>query len=318
MNKRGEGISYKVYAYLLILLLFTPFALARFSDVLMYFFSGNKITGAATSATTSLNISIGNTAPTISNLSVIPDQSVTENSRTNVEFTFVVTDVDGNSNINDTSLRATFNKTNEAIRFNNTCRRLTNLSTAQANFSCTVDLWYYDNSGVWDVNVTIKDLNNAWGENTTTNLTLGSSTTMVMSPTALTWTSFGATATNQTSNNDPIVINNTGNKNITLNGVTVNGTDLVGETTNTQSILVINFSVSDRNGTTSPNFLECNRTILANNTIVNITGANITRGNTSAGNGQQKLYFCITVVIPTLSSQAYSTAQLRAWTIAVA
>ncbi len=260
-----------------------------------------------------------NTAPTIGNLSVIPDQSITENSRTNVEFTFVVTDVDGNSNLNDTSLRATFNKTGETTRFNNTCRRLTNLSTAQANFSCTVDLWYYDNSGVWDVNVTIKDLNNAWGENTTTNLTLGSSTSIVMSPTALTWPSFGINDVNQTSNNDPIVINNTGNKNITLNGVTVNGTDLVGETTNTQSILVINFSVSDRNGSTSPNFFECNRTILVNDTIVNITGTNITRGNTSVDDntGQQKLYFCITSVLPTLSAQPYSTAQLRAWTIAV-
>ena len=309
----------KVWLNLIVILFILPMVFASFSDVLDFFKIKNAITGFATSSTTSLNISIGNTAPIVANVSTIQTQSITEASATRIEFTFIVTDVDGNSNINDTTLRAQFNKTGETTRFNNTCRRLSNLSTNQANFSCTVDLWYYDSAGGWDVNVSIKDLNNAVAENTTTNFSLGESTNMVMSPTSLTWPSFSVTAVNQTSNNDPIIINNTGNKNVSNGSITVTGKDLVGETTNTQSIFAGNFTVDVNNtGGSAPNLLECRKTQLVNNTITNITSSNVTRGNNSAGNGQAYLYFCLTQVSPSISSQPYSTAQLGAWTVAVA
>jgi len=130
-----------------------------------------------------------------------------------------------------------------------------------------------------------------------------------MSPIALTWPTINLTDTNVLSNNDPVTINNTANKDITAGNVKVTAIDLQGETTATQYIYAGNFTVNINDA--------CEGTVMANNTAIAVSGATIPKGNNSKGDGQEELYFCLEEIPPTISSQIYSTTGLGAWTISV-
>ena len=144
---------------------------------------------------------------------------------------------------------------------------------------------------------------------------------MVMSPVNLTWPQIGLTSTNTTSNNDPITINNTGNKIITNGNIRITAVNLRGETTTSEFLLVANFTVDYDTGV-SP-LLECDGTKMVNNTATGITTANVTIGNLSISSpaSQEDLYFCLTEVTAGLSQQSYSTTSgttyIYPWTISV-
>ncbi|MBA3064831.1 hypothetical protein FP803_05315, partial [Candidatus Woesearchaeota archaeon] len=221
MMKSKKRVIFIPAVILIILLLAVPVVFAGFSDV------WNKITGWATSGQTTVSISVGNNAPVVDFVSTIAAQSVTESNKASIGFWFTATDVDGVANLNDNSAQARFQKTGETTRQNLSCAWLSDLDTDSANYSCTVDIWYWDGAGAdWTINATIEDINNAKGENSSTTFTLQSTTAMVMSPTALTWPSINLTSTNVLSNNDPVTINNTANKDIADGYVNVTAIDL--------------------------------------------------------------------------------------------
>lgn len=174
-------------------------------------------------------------------------------------------------------------------------------------------MWYFDKNGAWTINATIQDINSAYGENSTTTFTYNSLTAMVMAPTSLTWPAIGVAATNTGSNNDPITVNNSGNApSLSINVTALN---LRGETTTTQFIYAANFTVD--------NITEgCSGTAMANATSTNVTNANLGRGNNSLNynnqtSGQEQIFFCLKGVLPSLSSQSYSSAAYGPWTVAV-
>ena len=82
------------------------------------FFSNwwGKITGEATAGSASLNITIGNSAPTIPYVQAISSQNPLESGYRSVLLNFSVNDTDGASNINLSSARVEFNKTGETTR----------------------------------------------------------------------------------------------------------------------------------------------------------------------------------------------------------
>jgi len=290
-------------AVLIILLLVIPVVFAGFSG------TWNKITGWLTSGQTTVSISVGNNAPVVGFVSTIAAQSVTESNKAPIGFWFTATDIDGVANLNDNSAQARFQKTGETTRQNLSCAWLSDLDTDSANYSCTIDIWYWDGAGAWTINVTIEDINDAVGENSSTTFTLQETTAMVMSPTALTWPSINLTDTNILSDNHPITINNTANKDIADGHVNVTAIDLQGETIATDYIYAGNFTVNVNDA--------CEGTVMANNTAIAVSGATITAGNNSAGQGQEELYFCLEEIPPAISSQTYSTAGLGSWTISV-
>jgi len=138
---------------------------------------------------------------------------------------------------------------------------------------------------------------------------------MVISPQSLTYSGVLPNSVNQTASDDPIIVNNTGNANLT---VQINATSLYGKTDNSKAIYAGNFSVGLTTGAANP---ECglSATTLSESTFTTITGAVVGRGNLSLNDGtaQEELYFCIKE-IGSITSQTYSTQQEGSWIIKVA
>ena len=295
-----------IFSAVMILLLVSLASASIFSDL------WGKITGKATSGTASVNITLGNTAPTVPFVSAIAAQDPTIGGTTNITFNYTASDIDGMSNINNATAAAYFNMTGETTRSNASCIPR-NASGTSITFTCTISMWYFDKNGAWTINATIQDINSAYGENSTTTFTYNSLTAMVMAPTSLTWPAIGVAATNTGSNNDPITVNNSGNApSLSINVTALN---LRGETTTTQFIYAANFTVD--------NITEgCSGTAMANATSTNVTNANLGRGNNSLNynnqtSGQEQIFFCLKGVLPSLSSQSYSSAAYGPWTVAV-
>ena len=300
--KRGKIII----AFLVIsLITIIPLISAGFFDEIY-----SKITGKATSDTTALNITIGNAEPTITWVESISSKNPTEDTITSITFTFTVTDTDGYINVDTNSAKAYFQKGGETTRSNLSCVNTDN-SGDDANFSCTIDMWYFDLNTDWTINVTAKDINDAYAENSSTTFTYNILPAMKMSPTSLGWPSVSLTDTDTGSDDDPIVINNTGND----NGLTINvaSYDLEGEDTNTEYIFANNFTV----GLTSEG---CSGTAMVNNTGTEVGSAVLNKGNHSINDGstgQEEIFFCLKGVPQDISAQSYSSAAFGAWTVEI-
>ena len=226
------------------------------------------------------------------------------------------------------------NITGETDRVNSSCQPLNMTGPFTVNYSCSVYMWYFDGAGNWTVNASIKDRNGNYTYNTSISFELQSTVAMKMYPTSLTWPTFEFGATNTTSNNDPLVINNTGNKDIAAGSITVTGYSLQGVTTTTEFINARNFTISVLNGTsgcTGASCFECNGTSMLNQSAIPIQTANITAGNNSiynltdtygtSGSGQETLFMCIPQFPLTtdISRQTFATngTHTAVWTVAV-
>lgn len=301
----------------------------------------NSLTGAATSETTTLSVVI-NSAPKIVFVSPVHRQTITEGSTTNIiNITFNVTDGDGFGDINNKSgqirinLTTSINSSTAVDRFNTSCVNITPFTyggDSGMSFNCSITIWYFDGPGNWTINVSANDTAGVYVENRTgSSMEVLATTAMAMNPNALTWATLELGRTNQTSNNDPVIINNTGNKNINVGGVTVTAYNLQGATTTTDFINAGNFSLYPVNGTGGGGPLECNGTMMINGTNSTTTSistaisvANITRGNNSnndetGASGQEQLYFCLRLIPTEVSRQTYNTGggHTAAWTVAV-
>ena len=305
MKKRS--VNFGLFFVVIVILMLIPVSSANiFSD----FFG--KITGRATSDTTALNITVGNSAPTISLVEAIAAKDPVIGSTRAIIFNFTATDSDGAGNINTSTAAGYFQRAGETTRSNTSCSSWASAGN-NANFTCTIDMWYFDQNGAWTVNVTIRDINSATGTNSSTTFTYNLLTAMNMSPSSLTWTSVGLTSTDTGSNNDPVQINNTGND-VGLN-INVTALSLRGEVTLTQFIYANNFTIS--------NVTEgCSGTTMVNATSTNVTSALLYRGNNTWNynndtSGQEQIYFCLKGVPQDISAQSYSSSAAGPWTVAV-
>ena len=294
-------------AILTLFLLIAPMASANiFSDV------WGKITGKATSGTTGVNITVGNSAPTIPFVEAISATDPTIGTTKSITFNYTATDSDGYANIDNDTADAYFQRSGESTRSNTSCVAR-NASTNSITFTCTIDMLYFDQNGAWTINATIKDINSAYAENSSTTFTYNLLTAMVMSPTALTWATIGLTDTDVGSDNDPITINNSGNDvSLTVNTTAFN---LRGETTTTQFIFSNNFTIDNSSQ-------GCSGQTMANASSRNITNALLQRGNNSLNynndtSGQEQVFFCLKGVPQDISAQSYSSAAYGAWTVEV-
>jgi DNA-directed RNA polymerase specialized sigma24 family protein len=254
-----------------------------------------------------------NSAPTIGEVEAISAQNPTESTTKSITFNFTATDTDGAADIDISSAEAYFNKTGETTRSNTSCVNVSAGVGNNINFTCTVNMWYYDANGAWTINVSVKDSSNEYAENSSTTFTYNLLTAMTMSPTALTWPTIFAGQTNIGSNADPITINNTGND-VDLN-VNLTSYNLRGEITTSDFIYATNFTVQNE-----PE--GCSGTQMSNATSINVTSAILQRGNNSlnynnATSGQEQLYFCITGLPSGISPQPYSSSAYGSWEIKV-
>ena len=292
-------------------------------------FKDRTITGKA-STTQQTNVSVviaGTKAVTIQVLNATlagAHTNPTENNYTAVRFNVIINDSDGVNDINDTSVNANFSRENEALRSNSSCNLVADLDVQTANFSCTINMWYYDATGEWNISVGATDLGNTTFQyNTTQRFQYNQLQAIVISPTSITFPSVAPGSFNQTSNNDPTLVNNTGNYNVASGNLQITGVDLYGQTDGTKFIGISNFSVNNQTGGSPP--VEChnlNSLNMSNGSAIGLTNTILPPGNNSrnSGNetsGQEQLYYCLEVVSATLSSQTYATNGSGVWVITI-
>ncbi|MBX4196407.1 hypothetical protein KW805_02355 [Candidatus Pacearchaeota archaeon] len=286
---------------------------AKFSD--WY----TSITGRATSQGVAVNITVGNTAPRVTFVSAVASLTPVEDSVAFVLFNFTANDTDGFGNLKDTSARVNISLTGvPTVRSNFSCTKLNTFALTNANYTCSVQMQYFDNSGVYNISVAINDTSDAMGINQSTFFTFNQLSAFIAGPSNLTFASLSPGDVNKTSNNDPLILNNTGNKNVTLGNIHVNATDLKGETDNTKALYSGNFTVSIVTGSSLECGISGNQSVAMSHwAFINVTNSSLTNGNHSLADGstgQEQLYLCLGYVGTEISSQAYSTANEGTWT----
>jgi hypothetical protein len=309
--KRDED-KYRFGIYV-VMFLFVMLFMASFVSAGFFDWFEKTVTGRASSSPTNLSITVSGVNPAVIEfVSPIADVDLASGTTTSVNFSVIMSDADGVSDLNDTSVTANFTRAGEATRFNDSCVWVGDLDAVSANYSCTIDIWYWDEDDVWDINVSGRDLGNlSEFYNDSESFNLNTLQSLVISPASLTWSSISPNATNQTSNNDPTVINNTGNWNGTVRVIAIN---LLGESDVNYKIPAENFTVGLTTGGGNP---ECGADLMQNGSSVILTNSVANRGNLSLGSGvgQEEIYYCLFQVPSNLSSQAYSTVTGGSWTI---
>lgn len=330
--KRGrEVIISMIFLALLVVPLLPLTSAGFFSD----FWS--KITGQAV-AEVGVNITIA--AVSIVSVTAVPT-SLSLNPgpfKTGMLINFSAYHGAGVSQINDSTVAVnlSINVLGEENRTNATCFRTADVTTNFANYSCNVSMFWYDSNGTWNITVFLKDNNSNPAINATQTFTVQLTTGFELAPNNLTWPSMGAGAINQTSRNDPLTLNNTGNKKIGIQGwnsnISVNATHLTGETTPSQRIFASNFSigVAGNTGTcfgAGGDCFECDTTqtvARATNmsfaTYSNVSYANLTKGNYTVRDnftGTEQLFLCLRTVDTALTAQAFSTLGNGTWVVQI-
>jgi len=258
-----------------------------------------------------LTLSSANNPPVVESITTIPGQSITETGETNVTFFANISDPNGLTNLD--TINATFNLTGQAIRENATCVNITAFNSTLGNYSCTVRIWYWDAGGDWNVTVNAKDAEGNTASKVDT-FVLGSTSAFVINPSTINWGTIAPGSTNKLPNTF-ILMNNTGNTNISAGGVQVRAYDLLGVPPNDNYFIpAANFSVSAFSGTDGCNTTA---TVMVNASYIAITGSVLNIGNNTDDKGQANLYYCIREVPSNIISQAYSTSGLGAWTIKI-
>ena len=312
---------------------------AKFLDVL------NKITGRATSETATVTITVGNTAPVIGNvtLDMADNVAITENGNRSFLFSFVVTDQEGAGNIVNSSAVANitrgFGSTAETTRYNNTfvnsgdggCRANNPVGLNGINYSCTINIVFYDGAGTWNISVRINDSNSNFAQNTTQIFTIGETSSISISPSTISFPTLVPNDRNKTSSANISIIN--------IGNDDISGKEATGETINITAITLIpssgntfipasNFTIGQVNGTTGHNLNFCDTSITANvtrlqNTSIaqgyaNFTGAINGSGILARANDNYQSYgLCLLHAPGDLASTTYSTSSSGAWTFLV-
>ena len=317
MVKRGVRVI--IFLGFLILLIVPLTSAGVFSDLF------GKITGEVSSQPTNVSVSVtGINAVTVDVFNNTLTGSVTdptEDSVNNIEFFVTVTDSDGVNDINDSATNATFSRSGQPTRTNSSCVLVGNLDANSANFSCTISMHYFYEIGSWNITVFANDLGNKTAQSNISQIFQYNQLQAIkISPTSLTFPSVSPGNTNQTSDNDPTLINNTGNFDVTSGNVQVNAINLQRQDISTDFIFAANFSVGNATGGGPP--AECGATSLVNGTDTGITNTILPPGNNSLNNqnstsGQEQLFYCIKNIPSDISSQTYSTTGLGSWTIKI-
>ena len=310
---------------IIIILLLPSLTSAKFFDI------WDSITGRAPTQTATISISAGNTAPVIGNvtLDMADSVSIIESGNKTFRFSFVATDAEGAGNINNLSGIANISRGGETTRHNDTklfasdggCNATNSIGNNGINFSCSIQIAFYDGSGEWNITVGVNDSNANWGYNNTKTFTLQESTNIALDVNTF---AFAAVTPNQynITSTTAIIINNTGNDDLTDAGETLNITAVtLVPASGSTFIPASNFSF----GTVYSGTDECDMSLVTSTWMANksaaagfanftgpINGTTLPAGAT--GNLEQ-VELCLIHAPADLASTTYSTANSGAWTI---
>jgi hypothetical protein len=235
--------------------------------------------------------------PFINNLTAVPNINPITGNITYVYINFTATDADGVNTLNDGSATIVFNKS--AMQRTGSCTP-NDINTITTLYICNVSMWYYDNPGVWSINVSVSDYTGRIASNATTTFIYNTLSSITLNNSQL---SFGTIYVRypQGASNDPILINNTGNVDFT--NISLRAFDLVGITYTNYIVRADQFAVSTT---------DAFNITLQNNTFVNITGITLPYGVA----GTQNIYMWVNLTYD-IPAQDYTSNVHGAWMIMV-
>lgn len=226
------------------------------------------------------------TLPPSVTVDTVPTQTPIQGEPVKFQIYFTAT----NSINNNTGICNITGQTEPLVSYqNDSC-----INISLSNFSCTMVLEFYDDPQDYAINCSINDTENRTGYNDTETFTYNSLTAINISPSYISFPTLNVSDTNIGALNDPMVINNTGNVNITA--IDINATNLIGQTDDTiQFVVTANFSV---------NTVDASEGSLMNNNIYKtVIGASCPKGQNSLEN----LYYYVEQYPNPLKAQDYAS-----------
>lgn len=258
---------------------------------------------ADTSDTHTTALDVGNVAPVVNYVAKMSPATVnpTEGGTTATYWEVHVYDENGAGDVASVTLALT--KGGQSTRSALTCTDIGDINPTTANFTCTVNMMYYDGAGAdWAVNATGYDVGALLNSNTSATMTYGSLTAWTMTPTAINFGTLTLGDTNAKATDDPIYMNNTGNEAQTT--IEITAKSLVGLVyADVFNANLFKVGIAD----------DCAGTSLVHNVATPITSATLPVSSTN----REELYYCIPTVPGTgLSADTYDTTTNGVWTIA--
>ena len=314
----GEKLKGKRLLTIATLVLISTLLVIPLSSANLFEWVKEAVTGMATQQPTSLNITIGNTPPSILDIFIPSSIDPVDNSNVNVEFSFLADDQDGISQLLNASANATFildaSGVGSGMQMNDTVCDASDTGNngSVQNYSCSITMRYWDRASDWSVNVTISDgASQAATYNET--FTYNSLTAINMTPSSMGWGPVTLTSTDQLSASNPITVGNTGNYNVSMGNINMSAIDLGGEAATSEFISANNFSINTASACNSGNWLQ-NKSL----GDVAVTGAGLATGlDVGERASDELLYLCLEELPQGISQQSYSTLNVGTWSLGV-
>ena len=248
-------------------------------------YADNQPTGAT--------LTIGNTAPKITSVHAVDNVGLTSGTTKTIYVFFNVSDAEGYADVNVSSAIVNLNKTGETTRTSTSCTSL-NETGNDIIINCSIDMYFYDAQGSWDINATINDNTEENAENITRALTVSALDSISLNDSSL---SFGNPASGEADvKGDVELIINFGNSDYTV--MQVKGQNLTGAV-NGYNISATTFSVNNLDSAAGEALVEN-----ADVTVVSLTLNHGVEANTT-------MYTYVDV--PVIVADTYTTA--IDWTI---
>jgi hypothetical protein len=240
-----------------------------------------------------------NSAPVISFVSDPGSPIPAAGSTTAVTFWFIANDSNTANDLVNSTSTATLTASGETTRANSPCTGMNDPTTNSRNFSCTVNMYYYDAATTWTINVTVNDSANNKAVNDTRTFSYQGLLHINLTSNTLSWTGQAANTFNRSADSS-INLSNIGN--LVIRNITVKGFELLKDGTDSVNKLgASNFSVTNYTGRTCAVGLK---TTLSNNSEVNMT-LNMTTYVYNKGVSNTSLYYCLD--IPNVLTGTYNT-----------
>jgi len=270
-----------------------------------------------------------NTGPQITNVSINPTWSVTVNGNTSAFFSFSVRDDDNYTDIDNTNIFANFSRGGEITRYNNTnldggCKQSGNFGKYIANYSCTINIVFYDGAGDWNVSLMLNDKSSNYTMNKTVTFNLGETTSFSLSDATFSFPDAIPNTHNITAS-DAIYMNNTGNDDIASGDINITAVNIHGDSIGSTFIPAKNFTISSVGGSVAD---SCDISLsgiyrLVNKTIESTNAFNSTIISTASlpaavkPYNEQTLFMCLLHTPGDLTGQTYSTDTEEDWSIII-
>lgn len=275
--------------------------------ILIYNLFSSETISFSPSAPTQVKINVGNAAPSIRDIQVIPNVNLNPSpSTTAVSFTFTARDSNGANDLVDSSTTVKFNSTGEPTR-TGTCSYLSG-SGKEKTYQCTVNMNYYDRSGSWTANISVADNKGAIAEGST-QLTVNLLRDLSINPSIVNFPTLSPGDTNVLSTDNTLITNNGNFEATSGNAILITAYNLVGETNPSEYIPASNFRVAGSSQTD----VCAQGNSLAHSASTSTPSSTLRRG---ASGNTETIKYCLTS-IPDLSSQAYSATGGQSWVIAI-